>query len=246
MEEKSTSNFCNATKFCENKDSFIKWDPTFSCTKSHENFHQKKHWTSIKRSHQMSRLTAYDENITLMPLKCRGIKTSEDLNKFAESSFVSCKEFMIFYCRYRAIAGTTLLAIVVGLMIFVFRRRSAKTTSNLKHDEHRPINTKDIRNVNNQNRYSYSEVKVEGSNQHDNMNDEGDDQYTTGPSDVYDHLNEKKNKKMKTENSHAIYDHSIGDNAESDYDITKHVVPTNPEYQEVRIGSEQGSQREKL
>ncbi|XP_076083346.1 uncharacterized protein LOC143054275 isoform X4 [Mytilus galloprovincialis] len=114
---------------------------------------------------------------------------------------------------FGAIAGTTLLAIVVGLMIFVFRR---------------------------------SEVKVEGSNQHDNMNDEGDDQYTTGPSDVYDHLNEKKNKKMKTENSHAIYDHSIGDNAESDYDITKHVVPTNPEYQEVRIGSEQGSQREKL
>lgn len=88
---------------------------------------------------------------------------------------------------------------------------------------------------------------MEGSNQHDNMNDEGDNQYTTGPSDVYDHLNKKKkNKKMKTENSHARYDHSIGDNAESDYDITKHVVPTNPEYQEVRIGSEQGSQREKL
>ncbi|XP_063406109.1 uncharacterized protein LOC134690065 [Mytilus trossulus] len=144
------------------------------------------------------------------------------------------------------IVGTILLFIVIGAVICVFRRRSAQRTSNLKHDALRPINTEEIGNVINQNRYSYSEVKVEGSNQHDNMNVKDDDQYTTGTSDVYDHLNEHKNRKIKTENPHAIYDHSIGDNDEPDYDSTKHVVPANPDYQEVRIGTEAESTKETL
>ncbi|CAC5406130.1 unnamed protein product [Mytilus coruscus] len=276
---RSAINFYNATKFCENEDSFLRWDPSLLCSNSEESF-DSKHWTSIKRSQQMFRLTAYDENVSLMPSQCKGIETSEDRNKFVEPSFVSCNELRTFYCRYGsrplinsasnespghnvtmelpdnghvtryiipgAIAGTTLLAIVVGVVIFVFRRRSAKRTSNLKHYAHRPIDTEEIGHVNSQNRYSYSEIKMEDSNQHDNMNDDGDDQYTTGPSNVYDHLNENKDRKIKTEKSHAIYDHSIGDTAEPDYDSAKHVVPTNPEYQEVRIGSEKESLKEKL
>ncbi|CAG2237014.1 unnamed protein product [Mytilus edulis] len=234
-ENRFTINAFNATKFCEDEGSFVTWDPSLSCTNPEESF-DKKHWTSIKRSIQLFLLTASDENLALKPLQCIGLDTYGDLYTSVESASVNCTELRPFYCRYGshplinsesnespghdvsmelpdnshntrylipgAIAGTTLLAIIVGVVIFVFRR---------------------------------SEVKVEDSNQHVNMIDNGDDQYTTGTSDVYDHLNENKNRKIKTENPHAIYDHAIGDNAESDYDSTKHVVPTNLDYQEVQL-----------
>ncbi|XP_071143400.1 uncharacterized protein [Mytilus edulis] len=275
----SAINFYNSTKFCENEDSYVRWDPSSSCSNSKESF-DSKYWTSITRSKQMFRVTAYDENITLMPSQCKGIETSEDGNKFVGPSFVSCKQLRSFYCRYDslplinstpnespghnvtmelpdnghvtryiipgAIAGTTLLAIIVGVVIFVFRQRSTERKSDVRQDVQRSNNAEQIGHGKNRNRYSYSEVKVEGSNQHVNMIDNGDDQYTTGTSDVYDHLNENKNRKIKTENPHAIYDHAIADNAEPDYDSTKHVVPTNPDYQEVRIGSKEEIIKEKL
>ncbi|CAG2215449.1 unnamed protein product [Mytilus edulis] len=271
---RSAINAYNASKFCEDEDSFLRWNPLVSCNNSDESFDQK-HWTSIKRSQQIFRLTAYDENLTLKPLQCIGLDTYGDLYTFAKQSAVNCTELRPFYCRYGsrplinsasnespghnvtmelpddshitrylipgAIAGTTLLAIIVGVVIFVFRRRSTERKADVRQDVQRSNNAEQIGHGKNLNRYSYSEVKVEDSNQHVNMIDNGDDQYTTGTSDVYDHLNENKNRKIKTENPHAIYDHAIGDNAESDYDSTKHVVPTNLDYQEVRIGSEEES-----
>ncbi|XP_076083347.1 uncharacterized protein LOC143054276 [Mytilus galloprovincialis] len=278
-ENRSTINAFNATKFCEDEGSFVRWDPSLSCTNSEESFDQK-HWTSIKRSKQMFLLTASDENVTLKPLQCIGLDTYGDMYTFVEPSVVNCTELRPFYCRYRlrplinsasnesqghnvtmempdnshitpylipgAIAGTTLLAIIIGVVIFVFRRRSTERKSDVRQDVQRSNNAEQIGHGKNLNRYSYSEVKVEGSNQHVNMIDNGDDQYTTGTSDVYDHLNENKKRKIKTENPHAIYDHAIADNAEPDYDSTKHVVQTNPDYQEVRIGSKEEIIKEKL
>ncbi|CAC5406129.1 unnamed protein product [Mytilus coruscus] len=147
------------------------------------------------------------------------------------------------------IVGTVLSIIAIGVVIFevivVRRRRSAMRNPIPKQDVHEPNDTEKIEHLENKNGYAYSEIEMEATNKKDHM-DNGDNEYTTGTSDVYYHLNEHKNRKIQTENPHAIYDHAIGDNAEPDYDSTKHVVPTNPEYQEVRICSEVESYREKL
>ncbi|XP_052097074.1 uncharacterized protein LOC127732062 isoform X5 [Mytilus californianus] len=276
LKRRSTTsiNFYNATKFCENEDSFVRWDPSISCNNSEEKFDQK-HWTSITRSQQMFRLTAYDGNKKLKPLQCKGSETSEGLDMFVEPSFVDCAELRSFYCRFGSpnvspgnnvtmdlpdtdsitsymITGVIIgiipsiiaVGVVICVVIVVRRRRSAKRKSDLKKDAHKPNATEEIGHVNNQNRYSYSEIKMEDINQNDNM-DSGDE-YTTGPSGVYDHLNENKDRKIKTENPHAIYDHSIGDNTEPDYDSTKHIVPANPDYQEIRLRSEGENHTEKL
>ncbi|XP_063406110.1 uncharacterized protein LOC134690066 [Mytilus trossulus] len=147
------------------------------------------------------------------------------------------------------IVGIVSSIIVIGVVIFVVivcrRRRSAKRKLVLKEDAHGQNDTEKTEHLENKNNYAYSEIEMEATNKKDHM-DNGDNEYTTGPSDVYDHLNEKRNRKVQTENPHAIYDHAIGDNAEPDYDSTKHVVPTNPDYQEVTIRSEDESYREKL
>ncbi|CAG2199241.1 unnamed protein product [Mytilus edulis] len=97
--KRSARNFYNATTFCENEDSFVRWDPSLLCTNTKERF-DSKHWTSIKRSKQMLLLAPYDENITLKPSQCKGIDTSIDQNKFVKPSFVSCNELRNYYCRY--------------------------------------------------------------------------------------------------------------------------------------------------
>ncbi|CAC5415267.1 unnamed protein product [Mytilus coruscus] len=98
LKRRTNINFYNATKFCENEDSFVRWFPSISCHNSEEMFYQK-HWTSITRLQQMFRLTAYDENIKLEPLKCKASETCEDLFMFVEPSFVNCVELRSFYCR---------------------------------------------------------------------------------------------------------------------------------------------------
>ncbi|OPL33063.1 hypothetical protein AM593_06802, partial [Mytilus galloprovincialis] len=147
------------------------------------------------------------------------------------------------------IVGTVSSIIAIGVVIVAVivcrRRRSAKRKPVLKQDAHGQNDKEKNEHLENKNGYAYSEIEMEATNKKDYM-DNGDNEYTTGTSDVYDHLNDNKNRKIKTENPHAIYDHAIGDNAEPDYDSTKHVVPTNPDYQEVRIRSEEESHREKL
>ncbi|CAG2199239.1 ENDOU [Mytilus edulis] len=260
----------DATQFCPGIDSFIQWDPSTSCI----NFNQlKENWTGIMRSREMLETSTApdDEDDKWKPLQCKikNGETSEDL-MLVKSSSNNCNDLMSFYCKNGSepqkskttimeeqennvtmsfefdvntrslhntsnmmtgvIFGTVSSIIAIGVVIVVVvvcRRR--------RKNEH----------LENKNGYAYSEIEMEATNKNDHM-DNGDNEYTTGTSDVYDHLNENKNRKTKTENPHAIYDHAIGDNAEPDYDSTKHVVPTNPDYQEVRIRSEEESHREKL
>ncbi|XP_052097072.1 uncharacterized protein LOC127732061 isoform X2 [Mytilus californianus] len=147
------------------------------------------------------------------------------------------------------IVGIVSPIVAIGVVVFVVivcrRRRSARRKPVHKQDSHGQSDTEKIEHLGNKNGYAYCEIEMEATNKKDHM-DNGDNEYTTGTSDVYDHLNEHKNRKIQTENPHAIYDHAIGDNAEPDYDSTKHVVPTNLDYQEVRIRSEDESYREKL
>ncbi|XP_071143399.1 uncharacterized protein [Mytilus edulis] len=147
------------------------------------------------------------------------------------------------------IVGTVSSIIAIGVVIVAVivcrRRRSAKRKPVFKQDAHGQNDKEKNEHLENKNGYAYSEIEMEATNKKDYI-DNGDNEYTTGTSDVYDHLNENKNRKTKTENPHAIYDHAIGDNAEPDYDSTKHVVPTNPDYQEVQIRSEEESHRVKL
>ncbi|VDI03168.1 poly(U)-specific endoribonuclease [Mytilus galloprovincialis] len=147
------------------------------------------------------------------------------------------------------IVGTVSSIIAIGVVIVAVivcrRRRSVGRKPDHKQDAHRQNETEKIGHSENKNDYAYSEIEMEATNKKDHV-DNGDNEYTTGPSDVYDHLNENKNRQIKTENPHAIYDHATGDNAESDYDSTKHVVPTNPDYQEVIIRSEEEINSEKL
>ncbi|CAC5415268.1 unnamed protein product [Mytilus coruscus] len=240
----------DATHICPGIGSFIQWDPSTSCI----NFDQlEENWTGIMRSREMSEIltsTVPDENDKWKPLQCK-IKeggTSENL-MLVRSSSDNCSDLMSFYCGNGVIVGIVSSIIAIGVVICVVivvrRRRSAIRNPILKQDLHGPNDTEKIEHLENKNGYAYSEIEMETTKKKDYM-DNGDNEYTTGTSDVYDHLNENKNRKIKTENPHAIYDHSIGDNAEPDYDSTKHVVPTNPEYQEVRIRSEEESHREKL